>query len=285
VKGPPAVELARTEMSSAPAVSDAATALSVAQRLCEALFVKPARRKAECCGRAEQPPLLDACVSTLETSLRAQALSLESAAVSACEVALDTALTGCDWVGSSLPPTPAACQGLFVGHVLGGGACRSSLECAGALHCEGVSPTRSGTCTAPAPLGAGCGAQVDALASYTLQRDLASSHPMCQDFCSLAQNRCEPVPAAGQSCQASVNCAPGQSCSGGRCSEPTAAPRARPGEACRTHLDCAVGGCVEGAGGQRTCGAQCTAPLAALGASAESARMRLPFRPQRTVVP
>jgi hypothetical protein len=261
----------------APAPSTTSTT-DLAQRLCEALYEKPAQRRAQCCGGTQPAPLLDECVRTLGASLQAHAVELRSGAVIACEAALDMQLTGCDWVGTATPPAPEACQDLLTGKVAEGGSCRSSLECVGSLHCAGMSPTQNGVCQTPGTVGASCGVQVDALATYTRERGVEARHPMCEGFCSLVNRKCETPPALGEACQVSVNCARGQSCTDGRCVAAEPVALARPGDACRTSFDCALGACVANAEGQKRCGAQCTAPLAALRAPNDAVVMRLPQR-------
>jgi hypothetical protein len=278
-----------------------ADARALAQRLCAALHTLPAERKAQCCGAKPQQPLLEECVGALSRSLAAHSLELDSDAVTACAADMQQTLSGCDWVTPSQPLTPATCQSLFRGRLGIGAACRSSLECEGRLHCEGSTPTQAGHCAEPAPIGAGCGSHVDALASYVLVRELERSHPFCADFCSLATHKCEPSPVEGSSCVASVNCGPEQSCVRGTCSRARGAldapcagsscepglrcaagrcrPFARAGERCANDFECASGGCVPGPSGDGTCGAKCSISLAALKANPGHA-MRLPLRPR-----
>ena len=273
-----------------------------ATRLCQVLHGGAARRKAECCGGEPSTFLESTCARVVAASLHAKTVEFDDAAVDACASAMNDAVNGCGWVTPSAAPAPDACQRLLHGTLEQGSVCRSSLECRGNLHCEGVSATKTGICTAPGAEGAGCGTHVDVLATYVLDRGIATTHPFCADFCSLAGHRCEGAPKVGAPCVASVNCATSQSCVAGHCSaapparpgescaaapcadglrcvEKVCAPRAAAGEACSSDWDCSVGGCVRGAGGDGVCEAKCRANLDALHASARGTSMRLPLVP------
>ena len=52
---------------------------------------------------------------------------------------------------------------MVVGKLNKGDRCRSSLECAGSLRCQGSGPTDVGTCASARPTGP-CSTAVDALA-------------------------------------------------------------------------------------------------------------------------
>ena len=79
---------------------------------------------------------------------------------------------------------------MLVGERDAGATCRSSLECATGLHCNGASPTEAGTCMAPGRDGARCGLAADALSAYLPSR--AEDHPECEGQC--LRNRCARVP-------------------------------------------------------------------------------------------
>jgi hypothetical protein len=285
----------------ARSVTDA-EALSVATTLCDTLHGLSARRKAECCGTPPRRILIDQCVQLVSRSVASYSLELSRDALATCSADMSQALEGCDWVTPSEPLSPPSCQRLFRGLVSAGGTCRSSLECADTLHCEGTTPTKPGVCSAPGNVGAGCGTHVDALAAATLTRDLERSRPFCADFCSLTSHKCEPQPKEGASCLASVSCARGQSCVAGACSKARRGGQgqgcqsascedglrcvdgecrapAAPGAACSSDFDCAEGGCVTNASGAATCGPKCSLSFAQL--KNESALgMRLPLRPR-----
>jgi len=270
---------------------------------CQALHAVSAERRAACCGRAPERLLLDECTRSVSSSLRAGALSLNAARVAACRTAMQEAVAGCDWVTLGPAPRVGACAGLLSGTLGEGAACRSSLECRAPLHCDGVGVTNSGTCQEPRELGAACGAVVDPLASYALERELDVLHPLCRNFCSLLSHRCEATPQAGDSCVASVNCARDQHCVAGHCSDAAAralgescadaacgvglrcenrrcVPLARAGEPCGSDFDCREGGCVATSSGTTVCGMQCNVSLEAR-SRATTPLMRLPLRPRR----
>ena len=276
---------------------------SLATRLCDALHTLPARRKAECCGGDPAPFLATACARVLAATLHAQTVELDEASVERCASTMTGALAGCEWVTPGPAPAPEACQGLLRGKLERGSVCRSSLECAGDMHCDGVSPTRTGMCAPPGGDGTGCGSHVDVLATYLFDRQLANAHPFCAEHCSMAAHQCGPRPKVGSACVANVSCAPSQICVSGRCSaaapsargEPcgavpcaeglrcmdkVCAPLAKSGEPCTADVACARGGCVRGGDGRGTCGAQCSASLAALRGGDGGVTMRLPVMPR-----
>ena len=274
----------------------------LATRLCEALHAVPARRKAECCGGEPAPLLMAECTRVLGATLHAGTVDLQESAVERCAAAMTDARKGCDWVTPSAPPVPEPCQRLLRGKLERGSVCRSSLECAGDLHCAGVSPTKTGVCTPPGGTGAGCGAHVDVLATYLFDRQLATSHPFCAEHCAFVTHKCGPPPDVGAACVADVNCAASQLCIQGRCSaadrghrgdpcsvvpcaeglrcvDAVCAPLATPGEACRSDMDCAAGACVREVDGAAKCGAQCSMPLDALRSRDGGPVMGLPRKP------
>jgi hypothetical protein len=275
----------------------------LATRLCEVLHAVPARRKAECCGTEPAPFLMAECTRVLGATLNAGTAELDDAAVDRCAAAMTEARAGCDWVTPNAPSAPEACQRLLRGKLERGSVCRSSLECTGDLHCEGVSPTKTGVCTPSGGEGSGCGTHVDVLATYLLDRHLATSHPFCAAHCSLVTHKCGPLPEEGAACVANVNCsasqqcvqrrcssAPpshqGESCSaspcaeGLRCVDGACALLAKSGETCRSDIDCAEGACVRGADGHSACGAQCSPSLDALHPRAGGPIMGLPKKPR-----
>jgi hypothetical protein len=233
------------------------------ERLCSALHRLPAERKGACCGRPTDAPLFDECQRTTLTALKSGAISLDPLALAGCEQAMQVALRGCLWVGPGSPQGPEICQRAIVARRGAGEACRSSLECRAPLHCAAAGLNGTGVCQPPAALGAGCGVATDALAAYTVSRGLELEHPPCRDFCALTSHKCEPVPALGSPCRASVNCAPGQRCSAGQCvtraSAEAGAQLGKPGAACARDFDCELGGCVPSGDGSLHCGMQCSA--------------------------
>ncbi len=263
----------------------------LAQRFCDAVYAPPARRGAECCSAAPgndggaAPPtpsvavtFAGECARVLTYAMGTHAVRLASADVDACAEAITKATVGCDWVTLTLSvPIPPACEGILAGQLHEKAACRSSLECAAGLRCQGLSAIDLGVCGAPKPPGQECNLAIDTLASLTRQDHYARAHPECTGYCTgqrcqvpLAEGgackadlqcgklRCEggkctaaPLPGAGAPC--SATCAAGLRCMGGKC----AAPRAE-GEACKTGVECR-GACMPGDGGtDGTCEKTCT---------------------------
>ena len=259
-----------------------------ATKLCAALHELPARRRAECCASTPVTLLYDECVRHLSAAIRARSVTIDAASVQRCAAAVSSGVAGCDWVAPTLGAAPSECHGVVRGRLEEGHACRSSLECAGNLHCEGQGATSTGTCRPPRALGAGCGVGADPLATYVSERGLEGQKPSCADACSLVTHRCEARPEPFSACRASVNCAPDQTCDGGRC-EPRApgtegsacgscaegfhcvsggcTAREPAGGACKTDLECAVGGCVLGADGAGRCGMKCSSSFGAFAKS------------------
>ncbi|HYQ04056.1 MAG TPA: dickkopf-related protein [Polyangiaceae bacterium] len=212
---PPLSASSKRTLGAASAEAGESTVLL--ERLCSALHRLPAERKSACSGRPSEAPLFDECERTTRAALKSGAIMLDPLALVGCERAMQDALRGCLWVNPGNPQGPEICGRAIVARRDAGDACRSSLECRAPLHCAAAGLNGAGVCQPPAPLGAGCGVASDALAAYTVSRGLELEHPPCRDFCALTSHKCEPVPALGSSCRASVNCGPGQRCSAGQC--------------------------------------------------------------------
>lgn len=223
------------------AVAEPGEPATLVRRLCTTLHRLPAERKSACCGRPTEAPLFEECERVTLAALKSRAISLDPRALTDCERAMQGALDGCDWVTPANPQGPQVCQRAIVAQRGAGETCRSSLECRAPLHCAALGPHGAGVCAEPAELGAGCGVATDALAAYTVSRGLELEHPLCRDFCALTSHKCEPVPALGSACRASVNCGPEQRCRDGQCvardSAETSAPLAKPGMRCTAALD------------------------------------------------
>lgn len=216
--------------------TQAGASAPLAQRLCAALHEVPAQRRAACCGGSPMLLVAGECVRTLSAALASKAVKLEPAAVEACAQAMEKAHAGCEWVGPEAPPAPAACQGLIQGALASGARCRSSLECAEGLRCQGVGPTDTGLCGAPAGTGQPCAYSVDALATYTRQALLEEQHPECQGHC--FKRRCVDDVPLGGACVLAEQCGPGLHCAGSQCAEGVVAQLGKP---------CVNGGCEAGA--------------------------------------
>ena len=252
----------------------------LAQRFCDAIYALPARRAGECCGTASSvgEAFAGQCVRALTYAMATHAVRLAPAGVDACVAAITKETVGCDWVTLKLSvPMPPACEGILEGQLHEKAPCRSSLECAAGLRCQGLSSIDLGVCAAPKPVGQECNLAVDMLASFTRQDHYARAHPECEGYCSgmrcqaavpeggackadaqCGKLRCEggkctaaPLPGSGEAC--SAECADGLRCIGGKC----AAPRAE-GAACKSDVECR-GQCVRGDGGAGgTCTKTCT---------------------------
>lgn len=272
-------ERARTDETVKPAYPAAAgPADPLVDRLCRALHQRSEERRAECCGGTLGIVLTSECVRALGGAVKAGAARLDATEVARCAGAIDGALAGCDWVGAFPPPLPAECRGLVHGEVAEAGACRSSLECRGELHCDGAGPTSPGVCRRPRPDGAACSLAVDPLAGFVKEDEADRAHRECEGACE--HHRCNALHALGAACGASLQCGAGRRCAEGAC---VAGERAAAGEACSGE-DCAAGlrclrgrcispgatgaacasdfecrgGCVRVGGGAPACGPRCS---------------------------
>jgi hypothetical protein len=159
-----------------------------------------------------------------------------------------------------------------------GATCRSSLECAGNYHCEGVGPTTLGKCAPMRPAGHTCAIGVDPLAAVSRQEPVEAQHPECTGIC--FGRRCvDPLPAGGE-CKSHVICGPSRHCKAGRCAEgplPSAgepcsggecggdarcidnkcAPARREGEACKQDSECRSACVIKAGEASGTCGMRC----------------------------
>lgn len=194
-------------------------------RLCDALHGTRYLRRAECCA----PPSPDGgspsvtttgeeparCVRLLGAAFRGGAVRLDAAEVDRCASAMAELYTGCDFVGYEPLPVPAACRGVVHGLLGRGSGCRSSEECQGNEHCEGLGNETTGTCRPPHGHGALCQPPIDPLAVLLLDERLDETHPYCSGHCE--RGRCVvPITAAGP-CEKSEQCAPGYHCGRQRC--------------------------------------------------------------------
>jgi hypothetical protein len=235
-----------------------------AVKLCHVLQEVPARRTAECC---KSPPPTEVlphreCVRMLSAALHAGAVRVTAESVAACVEAAGRPNGDCAWAGAEQVPPPA-CLIALEGTLKAGARCRSTLECAGTLFCNGVSPTTAGTCSAPLALGGQCGA-VDPLAAYTRNHTLETTRPACASG-SCQRGRCVATPVLGAPCKYNGACATGHWCKAGACTDQ---PRGALGEACG-----APGECLDAL---RCVGEKCALPNA-LGAPCTT-NAQCPFR-------
>jgi hypothetical protein len=262
-KRPPPARPAPAKL--APGGSPGRTAEASAQALCGAIHATANRRRAECCAEAPLSLFYDECVRLLSRAVREHRLDIDPEKVARCAAKVDERTRGCDWIAPNLAAAPAECASAVSGRVAEGGTCSSSLECSENLHCAGQGATTPGVCKPPQAAGASCGTSIDPLAGYLLLRAVEEQKPACVEHCALATHRCEPEPALGSPCKASVNCAKDQTCDQGRCVTRAApATLSRPGETCESDLDCAAGGCVTQAGRERRCARKCATDLGLL---------------------
>lgn len=246
----------------------------LARRVCGAVQETFLKQRGTCCGdqalSGSSQVLVSECVRNLSAAIAAKAVTVNATDLAKCAEETTKVFAGCAWVGPHPPPLPASCRNLLVGTIGEGKTCRSSLECVGELHCEGVGPTSAGTCRKPRATG-GCGRTVDPLALYTRQA-FDESHPECTQRC--GKIGCVAPKAAGEACTVASECQKGHVCVGAKCTPVVAAKVGDPcptgacvegaacargkcvspkpaGEKCDDDLEC-QGGCVKG-----TCGTRC----------------------------
>jgi len=217
-----------------------------AKRLCEALRDARERHRATCCKETFAPiPLLTGeCVRMLSAALAARAVTLDTADVAKCEAAVEKTYEGCDWVGPNPPPPPRECQGIARGTLDAKARCRSTLECKGNLHCQGVGPTDPGRCEEPGGDEAACGGSVDPLVVYMNQTEVEREHPECSGYCDF--HRCKRTLVAGANCKGTAACGMGLLCISGSCTAevPGKAGKKCRGYVCETGLACVAGTCT-----------------------------------------
>lgn len=183
----------------------------LASKLCKIVVERQEARRAECCKVPSAIVMTDECVRMASAAIMANAAHLEPAALDTCASAIEATFAGCDWVGPFAPALPTACRALFVGALAKGARCRSSLECAGALRCQGVGPTTAGRCDSGKADGEPCGSSVDSLAAVARQA-VDESHPECQKAC--VARKCGDYLADDTPCTTSAECRAGSVCVG-----------------------------------------------------------------------
>lgn len=267
-----------------PVLEDKGPPDARAVRLCRATQGVIVERKTACCEPGKPAGATDverACTSAVSAALKSKNVTIDEAALAACEQAQHKELGGdCAWVRALPPPLPKECTTLLTGTLTAGARCRSSLECAAGLKCHGASLLDAGRCGPSKPARAPCGASVDALAIAVGQPAIDKAHPECAGLCVLG--RCADVAKAGAPCKAAAECGDGNRCEdgtckaglvalgqkctgpacadGGRCADGTCRALSTTGGPCRDDFDCARGGCVKATAGAATgtCGMRCT---------------------------
>lgn len=247
----------------------------LAVKLCEVVQSTGERRKNECCGR----PIVKSgfekeCERVVSGALALGTVTVDDARIATCAKALEETFGDCDWVRPIGSPTlPPACSTLIAGKLAERARCRSHLECQEGLFCDGLSPTRVGTCTKGRTSG-GCFGGTDSLAVLAHQRP-ELHHSPCTGVC--VGRLCSAPLAVGAACKTSTecgkeshceagackagapadcsSCAFGQVCVGGACKAPKKA-----GETCAKDEECR-GTCVKAPGGTTgTCAMRCDSP-------------------------
>ena len=242
-----------------PALAGAPHPLAV--RYCEAIHEVPAARKAECCKAKPGFRGTGECTRMLSHALADASLAIDPAAIDRCAAAMTRAHEGCDWVGATLP-VPAECAGLLVGKLAAGARCRSSLECAEALHCHGLTPTRFGKCGPARPARGPCATGTDPLVSFVREPRVDVSHPQCQGYCN--RRLCTDAVPRGGPCKVNAECGARAACVKGTCADepPAEEPKklGAPGAACASDAEC-TGRCDKGGkdAGSGTCVMGCDA--------------------------
>ncbi len=234
---------------------DAGPPNPLAQQYCDAIAGEPERAKASCCGTSSAATMLivGQCVRTLTAALATKAVTLAPADVQRCADAVKQATTGCDWVTPTALAMPPVCEGIIKGTAALHAECRSSLECAAGLRCQGLSSIDVGKCEGPKATRAPCNLASDMLASFTRQDTLARTHPECAGYC--VGRTCKDATPVGDECASDVQCGRGF-CVAGKCS--AAAPPSLGSSCtggCSYGLACVDGKCVA----KRAEGAACDA--------------------------
>jgi hypothetical protein len=209
----------------------------VAVKICGLMYTEGERRAAECCGRKPGKSGLEReCERALTGALAGKFVRVNDDEIAACAAALQSSLTGCDWVTpTGAPPLPAVCTRLLTGQVPLRATCRSHLECVTGSFCEGLSPTRVGTCSKPR-LDGSCFGGADSLATLARQRT-TDDHPACDGVC--IGQRCTEAVALGGTCKLSTDCGKGHHCEGGTCKDGAA----NDCSACPAGTSCVGGSC------------------------------------------
>jgi hypothetical protein len=225
----------------------------LAERMCDAVHVVPAKRRAECCAGSPGFTPYAECVRTLSYAIRSKAVALEPADVDKCAQAVAKELEGCGWVSPSPPTVTAACDGIIHGRLKERAVCRSSLECVDGLGCLGLSATQVGRCGPPKPAVALCNTGIDTLAAFTRQNRYEEAHPDCAGYC--IQKRCQDAVALGGACKTHLECGAKRTCVSGKCSSAPlpGAGQPCPGGSCALGLRCVKGACVAPKGEGEAC--------------------------------
>jgi hypothetical protein len=224
-------------------------------RFCMAVELLPEQRKAQCCATPASPAagtFAGQCERTLTAALASHAVSVTDDDVDKCVAAMTQATDGCDWVTWFSAPVPPACDGIIHGALPAKAACRSSLECAPGLHCQGLSTIDVGVCGPPSPAGSVCRAANDMLATFTRQDAIDRPHPECAGYC--RARTCTDAVAAGAACKGDVECGSAGHCRAGKCASGPPPAVGQPCDAsCATGAKCVKGTCAAPKAEASTC--------------------------------
>lgn len=225
----------------------------LAQRFCEALHDLPLKRKAECCGAEPGFSITSECVRTLSFAIQEKSVTIDPADIDRCVEALNKTYEGCAWVGPNPRSIPDACRGIIKGAVPNGGVCRSSLDCAVGMHCQGAGPTHLGACAPPLETRFACELSIDTLAAHTRQDNVEAQHPECTGYCT--RHRCLDAAPLGGACKVSPECGPRRTCVSGKCSDAPlpVAGEPCPGGGCAGDARCLKGMCITPRGEGEEC--------------------------------
>jgi hypothetical protein len=167
--------------------SNDANVAPLVARLCDSLTELPRERRAECSHTRPGISLANQCTRLLGMSVASGAVSFVQSEVDKCLADWAKRYEGCGFVDhASLPPL-RTCERVLVGNLAADATCRSSLECAAGLYCEGVGPMDSGRCSPPRKEGASCGLSVDPLLAY-VRGAAGADRRECDGEC--INNRC-----------------------------------------------------------------------------------------------
>lgn len=215
----------------------------VVVKYCDSVIGGPESRRTACCPDAATFSRVEECKRTLGFAVRTGAVKIDAAALDACARDVATSSEGCDWVGFAPLELPASCDAVLRGAIQEGKECRSSLECAGDLRCQGVSAVELGKCGPPRAARYPCGTGIDVLAAGTGQVRFDRAHRECEGYCKARM--CVDATPVGQACSSEFECGKG-SCIDGKCSDlplPGAGQACAAG-ACGVGLKCHDGKCA-----------------------------------------
>jgi len=139
------------------------------KEFCDLVFAQTKKKlEAGCKGQSTErlAEANDKCLTLLDASVEAGAVTIDKAAGQACAEKVVAAWMDGAPMRAAIDLAAYGCGGLFEGKVKEGEGCRTSIECAAPLVCkgpDGVDKPKEGKCTKPAAAGAKCFSNDDAL--------------------------------------------------------------------------------------------------------------------------